>query len=115
MKTTKKNESAVRFVVHTGMPELQREAKTRGWLDKGWKTLSVRWQEVRWTNDGWKTSHAVDGREGTFPVAAPAGTEVEFAVRLGLACHADHDQKQVQNLSEVWLNNDGRNYRQVTA
>lgn len=115
MKTTKRP-ATIEFRVHPGMVELKKEAETRGWNSKGWTELSVRWQEVRWTTDGWKTTHIADSRDGKFELKnCAAGTEVEFAVRLGLACHAPNDLKQVQNLSEVWLNNAGRNFRQVTA
>ena len=112
----KTSTASIQFRVHPEMKELQQEAEARGWFEKGWNTLSVRWQEVRWTTDGWKTTQIAEGRDGVFQLTnCNKGTDVEFAVRLGLACHGEKNPKQVQNLSEVWLNNAGRNFRQVTA
>jgi hypothetical protein len=114
--------STVHFLVHPGMVELQREAEHRGWLARGFTTLSVSWLELRWTTDGWKTTRIVSSTDvpcpvvnGTFHLSGcAAGTEVEFAVRVGLACHAPHDTAFPRDVGELWLNNEGRNYSQMT-
>lgn len=114
--------STLHFLVHPGMAELQREAEARGWNKRGFTTLSVAWLELRWSNDGWKTMHALSSSDvpcpvvnGTFHLSGcAAGTEVEFAIHVGLACHAPHDTAGARDVAELWLNNDGRNYVQTT-
>ncbi len=114
--------STVHFLVHPGMAELQREAEARGWNTRGYTTLSVAWLELRWTCDGWKTMHVLSSTDvpcpvvnGTFHLSDCAvGTEVEFAIRVGLACHAPHDTAGARDVGEVWLNNAGSNYTQTT-
>ncbi len=114
--------STLHFLVHPGLPELQREASRRGWREKGFTSLSVTWLELRWTADGWRHLHTVSSDDvpcpvvnGTFQLRGCApGTEVEFAVRVGLACHAPHDTAGVREVGELWLNNDGKNYTQHT-
>lgn len=114
--------STLHFLVHPGLPEIAREAERRGWLAKGFTTLSVTWIELRWTSDGWKTRHAVSSDDVPCPVMngvfqlrdCPSGTEVEFALHVGLACHAPHDSAGARDVGEVWLNNQSRNYRQTT-
>lgn len=115
--------STVHFLVHPGMQELQREAASRGWHARGWTTLSVSWLELHWTSDGWKTTHVLSSNDvpcpvvnGTFHLANCArGTTVEFAIRVGLACHAAHDTAGARDVGELWLNNDGKNFTQTTA
>lgn len=115
--------STLHFLVHPGLPELQREAERRGWFSRGFTTLSVTWIELRWTRDGWKTQHAVSSDDVPCPVMngifqlddCPPGTPVEFALHVGLACHAPHDSAGAREVGEVWLNNDGKNYTQTTA
>ncbi len=114
--------STLEFLVHAGLPELRREAVRRGWLTKGFSSLTVTWLEVKWTADGWKSLHTVSSDDVPCPIvngvihlsgAAP-GTPVEFAIRVGLACHAPEDTAGVREVGEVWLNNRGRNYTQTT-
>jgi hypothetical protein len=114
--------STVHFLVHPGMVELQREAEARGWNARGFTSLTVAWLELKWTADGWKTEHTVSSNDvpcpvvnGTFHLTGCApGTEVEFAIRVGLACHGPHDTAYARDVGELWLNNDGQNYRQTT-
>lgn len=114
--------STIHFLVHPAMAELQREAEARGWTGRGFTALSIAWLEVRWTTDGWATTHTVSSTDVPCPVVdgtihlsgcAP-GTEVEFALRVGLACHAPHDSSFPREVGEVWLNNASQNYRQTT-
>lgn len=114
--------STIHFLVHPGMHELQREAEARGWLARGFTSLTVSWLELRWTDDGWKTTHTVSSNDvpcpvvnGTFHLSGcAAGTEVEFAIRVGLACHAPHDTAFARDVGELWLNNDGKNFKQFS-
>jgi len=114
--------STLHFLVHPGLPEIQAEAEHRGWISRGFTTLSVTWIELRWTTDGWKTMHTVSSTDvpcpvmnGTFHLAGcAAGSTVEFALRVGLACHAPHDSAGAREVGEVWLNNQSKNYTQTT-
>lgn len=114
--------STIHFLVHPAMVELQREAEARGWNSRGFTTLSVAWLELRWTTDGWKTTHTVSSNDVPCPVVngtfhlqgCPPGSEVEFAVRVGLACHAPHDTAFARDVGELWLNNDGKNFKQTS-
>ncbi|MFT3710831.1 MAG: hypothetical protein QM817_24670 [Archangium sp.] len=114
--------STIHFLVHPGMVELQREAQARGWNERGFTTLSVAWLELRWTADAWKTTHILSSNDVPCPVVngtfhlqncAP-NTEVEFAIRVGLHCHAPHDTAFARDVGELWLNNDGQNFKQTT-
>lgn len=114
--------STVHFLVHGGMAELRREAELRGWTQQGFNHLTVPWLELHWTADGWRTRHVVSSNDAPCPVVngtfhlsrcAP-GTEVEFAIHVGLACHAPGDPAFARDVGDLWLNNAGRNYRQVT-
>ena len=126
--------STIHFLVHPGMVELQREAQNRGWNERGFTTLSIAWLELRWTADGWKTTNILSSNDVPCPVVngtfhlqnCPSGTTVEFAIRVGLQCHAPHDAGHPPNgvapggfafardVGELWLNNDGKNFTQVT-
>ncbi len=114
--------STVHFVVHPGMEEIQQEARRRGWLDQGHSHLTVNWLELRWTMDGWKTMHVVSSDDVPCPVVngtfhlqgCPPGTEVEFAIHCGIASHAPHDTAGARDVGELWFNDGGKNYRQVT-
>ena len=114
--------STIHFLVHPGMVELQTEAEARGWNSRGFTTLSVAWLELRWTTDGWKTMHTVSSNDVPCPVVngtfhlqgCPSETEVEFAVRVGLACHAPHDTAFARDVGELWLNNRGKNFKQTS-
>lgn len=115
--------SSLHFLVHPGMAELQQEAQARGWNARGFTTLSVSWLELRWSSDGWKTFQLVSSNDVPSPVmngvfmlvGCPPGTTVEFAVRVGLACHAPHDTAFPRDVGEVWLNDGGKNYSQITS
>lgn len=114
--------STVHFLVHPGMEEIQAEARRRGWLDLGHTHLTVNWLELRWTADGWKTTHVVSSDDvpcpvvnGTFHLTGcQPGTEVEFAIHCGIASHAPHDTAGAREVGDLWFNNGGQNYRQVT-
>lgn len=114
--------SSIHFLVHAGMPEIQELAYRRGWLGRGFTTLSIPWTELHWTTDGWKTVHVLRSTDVPCPMmngyfflpSVPAGTEVEFAVRSGVACHAPHDTAGNRDTTEIWFNNQGQNYRQET-
>jgi hypothetical protein len=113
--------SAIHFVVHPGMTELQAHAAAQGWLGRGWTELSVPWLELRYTTDGWKTTQVLTSTDVPCPIVngffylprVPRGTEVEFALHVGLSCRAPSDQAGLRADGDVWLNNDGQNYRQI--
>lgn len=114
--------SSVHFLVHAAMPEVQQCAAARDWFAKGFTTLSIPWTEMHWTTDHWKTIQVLRSTDVPCPVMngffflpnVPAGTEVEFAVHAGVACHAPHDTAGSRDTTDVWFNNDGLNYRQTT-
>ncbi|MDP2269414.1 MAG: hypothetical protein Q8K32_01710 [Archangium sp.] len=114
--------STVHFLVHGEMAELRRVAQARGWMERGFTALTVPWLELHWTSDGWKTLHVVSSNDvpcpvvnGTFHLAGCApGTEVEFAVHVGMACHAPGDTAFARDVAELWLNNGGKNFVQTT-
>lgn len=113
--------SAVHFNVTPELPELRALAASRGWLTNGWDVLGVRWQELHWTADGWQTVHVLRSTDvpcpvvnGFFYLPVTAGTEVEFAVHVGLACRAPQDGAGQRDEADLWFNGGGRNYRQKT-
>ena len=114
--------STLHFLVHGDMVELKRVADARGWTSRGFSTLSVKWLELHWTSDGWKTTHKLSSNDvpcpvvnGTFHLSGcPAGTEVEFAIQVGIACHAPGDTAGSRDVADLWLNNGGENFVQVT-
>jgi hypothetical protein len=114
--------SSIHFLVHSGMPEIQDLAHTRGWLARGFTTISIPWTEMHWTVDDWKTAHVLRSSDVPCPVMngffflpdVPVGTEVTFAVHAGVACHAPHDTAGNRDTTELWFNNQGHNYKQVT-
>ncbi len=114
--------STVHFLVHGEMSELKKLAESRGWTQKGFTALTVPWLELRWSNDGWKTTHILSSNDvpcpvvnGTFHLAAcPAGTEVEFAIHVGVACHKPGDAAFARDVADLWLNNGGKNFLQTT-
>ena len=114
--------STVHFVVHAGMPEIQGLASARGWLERGFTTLSIPWTEMHWSTDGWKTVHVLRSSDVPCPVMngyyylpnVPTGVEVSFAIHAGIACHAPQDTAGMRDASDVWFNNHGLNYRQTT-
>lgn len=112
--------STVHFVVHAAMPEVQAYAHSRGWPERGYSVLSTPWQELHWSTDGWKSTHVLKSTDVPSPVVngyfvlagVSPGTEVEFAIQVGVACHAPHDTAGARDVGEVWLNNGGANYLQ---
>ncbi len=114
--------STVHFVVHAAMPEIVAYAQQRGWYDRGHNVLSTPWQELRWSADKWKTTRMVKSTDVPSPVVnghfflpgVRAGTEIEFAVHVGVACHAPHDTAGIRDAGEVWLNNAGANFVQLS-
>jgi hypothetical protein len=115
--------SSIHFAVHPQMDELQAYAQERGWLDRGFSTLSVPWLELHWTADAWKTVNVLRSTDVPCPIVdgnfllpnVKPETLIEFAVHVGLACHAPQDTAGVRESGELWLNNGGANYRQAAA
>jgi hypothetical protein len=115
--------STLHFLVHAEMEELRRAAESLGWNARGFTALTIPWLELHWTSDGWKTTHVVSSNDvpcpvvnGTFHLSGCAPeTEVEFAIHVGLACHAPGDTAFARDVSDLWLNNDGKNYQQTTG
>jgi len=122
MQTTVERHSTVHFLVHDGLPELKTYAEHRGWIERGYTSLVVPWLEMHWTTDGWKTLHVLKSTDVPSPMVngyfhlpkVPPGTEVEFAIRVGLNCRCPGDNAGAREVGELWLNNHGRNYRQIT-
>jgi hypothetical protein len=114
--------SSIHFLVHAGMPEVQELAHSRGWFAQGFTTLSIPWTEMHWTTDEWKTAHVLRSTDVPCPVMngyfflphVPSGTEILFAIRAGVACHAPHDTAGTRDTTDLWFNNQGLDYRQVT-
>jgi hypothetical protein len=107
--------STVHFDVHPGLDEVRAAAQAHGW-----SAVVAETDEVRFTTDGWKTAHAVKASDQPPPIAPDGriflpdvqqGTEVEFALKVGVYPVAGGAQS---TRAEVWLNNGGANYRQVT-
>lgn len=114
--------STVHFVVHGAMPEIQAYAQARGWYERGHHVLSTPWQELHYTLDGWKTVRVLRSSDVPSPVVnghfvlpgIAAGTSIEFAIHVGVACHAPHDTAGARDVGDVWLNNSGANFQQFS-
>ncbi|MDX2010994.1 MAG: hypothetical protein SFW67_12415 [Myxococcaceae bacterium] len=114
--------SSLHFDVNPQLPEVRALARTRGWIDQGFTVLTITWQELHWTADAWKTVHRLSSTDvpcpvtnGHFALAGVApGTAVEFALHVGVACHAPQDAAGARDEADVWFNNEGRNYEQHT-
>lgn len=114
--------SRIHFSVHAGMRELQEYAGACGWTERGFTQLSVPWQELRYTTDGWKTQRSLKSTDVPSPIGngwfnlpdVAKGTTVEFAIHVGVACHAPGDAAGYRERGELWLNNAGRNFTQVS-
>lgn len=112
--------STIHFLAHTEMQELLDYAAQRGWPAMGYARLSIRWQELHWTRDAWKTVNVVRSTDVPCPVVngyfylpgVAAGTEIEFAVHVGIACHAPQDTAGARDVGDVWFNAGGKNYTQ---
>lgn len=113
--------SRIHFDVNPTLPEVVAFAETQGWLAKGFGALVVAWQELHWTADGWATVNKVASTDvpcpisnGWFSLQVRPGTTVSFALRVGLQCRAPQDTAGCRDTGELWFNNGGANYSQVT-
>lgn len=113
--------SRIHFDVNPTLPEIVAYADSRGWLASGFDVLTVAWQELHWTVDGWKRTHKLSSHDvpcpitaGFFTLPVKAGTTVEFALHVGLKCRAAQDAAGARDIGELWFNGAGKNYRQVT-
>jgi hypothetical protein len=104
--------SSVHFQVHPGIEEVRAAAQAQGW-----GAVAAETDEVRYTTDGWKTAHVVKAGDQPPPLSPDGriflpdvkqGTEVEFALKVAIQPVSGGMR------AEVWLNNGGQNYRQVT-
>lgn len=107
--------STVHFEVNPGIEEVRAAAQAQGW-----GAVAAETDEVRFTTDGWKTTRVVKASDQPPPLAPDGriflpdvqqGTEVEFALKVGIK---PVDAGAQATRAEVWLNNGGQNYRQVT-
>lgn len=114
--------SRVHFDVHSDLPELRAYAAEKGWTRAGFTHLTIPWQELVFTADGWKTKQTVRSTEVPSPLVdgffnlpdVPKGTHVEFAIHVGVVCHAPGDAAGYRERGELWLNNAGKNFTQVS-
>ncbi len=114
--------SKLHFVVHPGMQELQDFARSQGWTAQGFTQLSVPWQDLVYTTDHWKTTQTLKSTDVPSPIVngqfflpnVPKGTDVEFAIHVGVACHAPADIAGYRERGDLWLNNGGQNYHQIS-
>lgn len=113
--------SQLHFDVNPALPEIVAYAEDRGWPSSGFSAISVSWQELHWTADGWKTVNKVSSTDvpcpitqGYFTVPVKPGTTLEFALHVGLQCRAPQDTAGAREVGELWFNDSGKNYTQVT-
>ena len=114
--------STIQFVVDPGMRELKDFASSQGWAAKGFTHLSVPWQEIVYTTDNWKTTRTLKSSDVPSPLVngrftlpnVPRGTQIEFALHVGVACQAPSDIAGYRERGSLWLNNDGHNFKQVS-
>lgn len=114
--------STIYFELTAEMPEAKAYAAERGWLAEGFTHLSLPWVELHYTTDGWQLTRVLKSSDVPSPIVngtfylpfIDRGTEVEFAIHVGLACHAPSDIAGHRDTGDFWLNNDSKNYRQVT-
>ena len=114
--------SKVEFIVDSRMRELQDFASSKGWTAQGFTHLSVPWQELVYTTDNWKTTRSLKSSDVPSPLVngrftlpnVPKGTEIEFAIHVGVACQAPSDIAGYRERSDLWLNNGGQNFKQVS-
>ncbi len=105
------------------MDELKQFARGQGWTDKGFTQLSIPWQEMVFTTDNWKTTQTLRSSDTPSPLVngrfilpnVPKGTEVQFAIHVGVASHAPSDIGGYRERGDVWLNNGGKNFSQITS
>lgn len=104
------------------MREVQALAQARGWIARGFTTQNIAWMEVHWTVDKWRSSHVLRSTDVPCPIVngvchlpnVAKGTEVEFAVRVGVSARAAHDTSGGRETHDLWFNNLGGNYTQTT-
>ena len=115
--------SKLHFDVHPGIEEIRQFAERQGWLKSGFTNLSIVWQDLVYTTDNWKTTHTLRSTEVPSPIVnghfslpnVPKGTHVEFAIHVGVACHAPSDIAGYRERGDMWLNNGGKNFTQTSA
>jgi hypothetical protein len=114
--------SQIDFNVHPGIAEVRAFAEQQGWLAKGWTQLSTYNVDLVYTTDNWKTTKTASSSQVPSPYVngrfilpdVPRGTPVEFAIKAYVAASDPHDIGGHRDRGEVWLNNGGRNFSQVT-
>lgn len=113
--------SRIHFDVNPTLPEVVAFATARGWPAQGYSNVLIAWLDLHWTHDGWQTVNRLSSADvpcpitnGWFSLPVPAGTEVEFALHVGLQCRAPEDTAGCRDTGELWFNNAGANYRQTT-
>jgi hypothetical protein len=114
--------SKIHFMVHTGMEELRRYAAEKGWTDRGLTQLSIHGQDLVYTTDHWKTMRQVRSSDVPSPVVngfftlpnVSKGTPIEFAIHVWVAASLPNEYGQGER-GDMWLNNGGHNYTQVTG
>jgi len=113
--------SQLHFDVSPALPELVAYAENRSWPAHGFSAVSISWQQLHWTVDGWKTVNTVSSNDvpcpitnGWFTVPVKPGTSVAFALHVGLQCRAQQDTAGAREVGDVWFNDGGKNYSQIT-
>lgn len=114
--------SSLEFNVHPGLDEIRRYAEEQGWTAKGWKQLSVYGVDLVYTTDNWRTTRSLRSSEVPSPYVnghfqmpdVPKGSNVEFAIKCYVGASDPHDIGGHRARGEVWLNNGGRNYTQIS-
>jgi hypothetical protein len=113
--------SQLHFDVNPTVPEIVAYARNRSWAAHGYAVVSITWQELHWTTDGWKTVNKVSSNDvpcpitnGWFAVPVKPGTQVEFALHVGLQCRAPQDTAGAREIGDLWFNDAGKNYTQRT-
>lgn len=114
--------SAIHFHVHPGMDEVVRFAADQGWNAQGWSRLSVLWVDMVYTTDAWKTTKTLRSTDVPSPIVdelfyvpdVERGTEIEFAIHVGVGCAHPDDLAGYRERADVWLNNGDKNFKQVT-
>jgi hypothetical protein len=115
--------SGLDFNVHAGMPEIRAYAEQQGWLAKGWTQLSVFSTDLVYTTDHWKTTQSLSSSSTPSPYLhgrftlpnVEKGTNVEFALHVRVACSDPHDIGGHRERGDLWLNNGGKNFTQVSG
>jgi hypothetical protein len=114
--------SQLEFFVHPGLGEVKAFADSKGWAQKGWTQLSTYGVDLVYSSDQWKTTRTLNSSQvpspfvnGRFTIPdLPKGTSIEFAVKVYVAASDPHDIGGHRDRGEVWLNNGGKNFTQVT-